>query len=198
MRYAYVLLLITSPIVFAAPPHTERREFAYVEHGQRVEDAYHWLEGSAAPELNAPDAALDAEVSAWTDAQNAHTRATLDALDGREPLAEELGELLSLDAWGVPRAAGEWLFYTLRRGTAAQPVLYVQRGEEGEPRTLIDVNALDPTGLLALDWYQPSRDGRYVAFGTSHAGDENTTARVLDTATGHLARRRDPRAASTP
>ena len=184
MRYAYVLLLITSPIVSAAPPHTERREFAYVEHGQRVEDAYHWLEGSAAPELKAPDAALDAEVSAWTDAQNAHTRATLDALDGREPLAEELGELLSLDAWGVPRAAGEWLFYTLRRGTAAQPVLYVQRGEEGEPRTLIDVNALDPTGLLALDWYQPSRDGRYVAFGTSHAGDENTTARVLDTATG--------------
>src|SRR5690606_24724993 len=46
------------------------------------------------------------------------------------------------------------------------------------------VNALDSTGLTALAWFRPSPDGRYVAFGTYTAGDENTTARVLETETG--------------
>ena len=35
--------------------------------------------------------------------------------------------------------------------------------------------ALDASGQLALAWYEPSRDGRYVAFGTYRAGDENTS-----------------------
>ena len=37
-------------------------------------------------------------------------------------------------------------------------------------RPLIDVNALAPDGTIALDWWYPSEDGRYVAFGTSPNG----------------------------
>jgi prolyl oligopeptidase len=184
VRYAGLLAVTFGLAAAASPPDTERRSFSYAQHGQRIDDPYHWLEGSAAPEISPADPALDAAVAAWTDAQNAYTRATLDAQGGREVLAAELEQLLSLDSWGIPRAAGDWLFYTLRRGAAAQPVLYVQAGEAAEPRVLLDVNALDLAGLTALDWYQPSRDGRYVAFGTSRSGDENTTARVLETATG--------------
>jgi prolyl oligopeptidase len=184
VRYAGLLAVTFGLAAAASPPDTERRSFSYAQHGQRIDDPYHWLEGSAAPEISAADPALDAAVAAWTDAQNAYTRATLDVLGGREALTAELEQLLSLDSWGIPRAAGDWLFYTLRRGAAAQPVLYVQVGEAAEPRVLLDVNALDLAGLTALDWYQPSRDGRYVAFGTSRSGDENTTARVLQTATG--------------
>jgi prolyl oligopeptidase len=172
--------------VTARPPDTAQRPFVYELHGERIEDPYHWLEGSAAPELRAPDPELDAEVSAWTEAQNAHTRAVVDGRPGRAVLERELEGLLSLDSWGIPQAAGEWLFYTLRTGAAAQPVLYAQRGElgDGEPRVLLDVNALDADGRLALAWYRPSWDGRYVAFGTYRSGDENTTCRVLETATG--------------
>jgi prolyl oligopeptidase len=168
----------------AAPPATERRPFVYTQHGQRVEDPYHWLEGSAAPELTAPNPTLDAEVARWTDDQNAYSRAVLDALPGRAAVSAELERLLSLDAFGTPREAGEWLFYTLRRGAEAQPVLYVQRGIDGEPRELLNVNRLDLSGQLTLAWYRPSRDGRYVAFGTYRAGDENTLCQVLETATG--------------
>jgi len=170
--------------VQAAPPETEKRPFTYSLHGTEIEDPYHWLEGSDAPEIGTPDPALDAAVGAWTDAQNAYTRGVLDALPNREQFAAELEQLLSLDAWGIPRIGGDLLFYSLRRGDQAQPVLYVQPGPDAEARMLLDVNALDASGLLALDWYRPSPDGRYVAFGTYHAGDENTTARVLDTATG--------------
>jgi prolyl oligopeptidase len=168
----------------ASAPETEKRAFEYSLNGVSVQDPYHWLEGSDAPEVVEPDPALDAEVERWTDAQNAHTRSVLDALPGREELNNELAQLLSLDSWGIPRMAGEWLFYTLRRGGQARPVLYVQQGEDGEPRVLLDVNTLDESGLVALDWYRPSPDGRYVAFGTYRAGDEITTANVLETATG--------------
>jgi prolyl oligopeptidase len=167
----------------AAPPPTEPRPFAYTLHGERVADPYHWLEGSAAPEAPS-DAAVDAEVGRWTDAQNAYARSALDALPGRATVSAELESLLSLPTWGTPREAGEWLFYSLRRGDEAQPVLYVQRGQSGERRELVNVNRLDPSGDLALDWFEASRDGRYVAFGTYRAGDENTLCRVLETATG--------------
>lgn len=165
------------------PPATPRRPFVYVRHGERIDDPYHWLEGSASPDA-APDPELDAEVAAWTDSQNAYSRAVLDALPGRAVVNRELETLLSLPAWGTPREAGDWLFYTLRRGDEAQPVLYVMRCPDGEARELLNVNRLDASGQLALAWYEPSRDGRHVAFGTYRAGDENTSCRVLDTETG--------------
>jgi len=176
--------LVIALNVHATPPDTEKRPYTYTLHGVSVEDPYHWLEGSDAPESEGPDPALDAAVGEWTDAQNAYTRSVLDALPNRAEFAAELSSLLSLDAWGIPRIGGESLFYSLRRGGQAQPVLYTQAPDDAEARVLLDVNALDPTGLLALDWFRPSPDGRYVAFGTYHSGDENTTARVLETATG--------------
>ena len=166
------------------PPSTERRPFAYTLHGQQLEDHYHWLEGSAAPECRGADPALDATVARWTDAQNAYARSVLDALPGRAAVSAELEALLSLDTWGVPCEAGDWLFYSLRRGTEAQPVLYVQDAAVGEPRELLNVNRLDESGQLTLAWYRPSTDGRHVAVGTYRAGDENARCQVLETVTG--------------
>ncbi len=179
-----ILMAITSKTSAQLPPETDQRAFSYTLHGQSIEDPYHWLEGGDAPESEGEDVELDQQVSVWTDEQNGYTRATLDALAGRSELERELGALLSLDSYGIPRMAGEWLFYSLRRENQAQPVLYVQAGLEGTPRVLLDVNTLDESGLLALDWYRPSPSGRRVAFGTYHAGDEQTTAFVLQTDSG--------------
>jgi prolyl oligopeptidase len=170
--------------VSAAPPPTERQTSSYTLHGETIEDPYLWLEGSDAPELEGEDAELDERVSVWTDAQNGYTRAVLEGLDGRATLEAELTQLLSLDAYGIPREAADWLFYTLRRGDQPQPVLYAVPPDGGSPKMLLDVNTLDESGLLALDWYRPSPDGRHVAFGTYHAGDEQTTAFVLQTDSG--------------
>jgi len=176
------LSLMTS-IVSAAPPPTEQRMFRYELHGEAITDPYHWLEGSDAPEIAGEEPELDAQVSRWTDAQNGYTRQVLDGLAGRAAIEAELEQLLSLDAYGTPQMAGEWLFYTVRRGSQAQPVLYVE-SEGAAARVLLDVNTLDPTGLLALAWYRPNADGSLVAFGTYQAGDEQTTAHILNTATG--------------
>ncbi len=179
-------LLIVTPAVpgFAAPPVTEQELYTYTLHGKTIDDPYLWLEGSDAPEVEPADADLDERVSAWTDAQNSYSRAVLDGLEGRSALESELTALLSLDAYGIPQVAGDLLFYTLRRGDQPQPILYVDEVDGGAPRVLLDVNSLDEDGLLALDWYRPSPDGRRVAFGTYEAGDEQTTAFVLDTESG--------------
>ncbi len=187
-KYLALLITIGMTMTINAPaqtrPETELRPFSYELHGAIIEDPYHWLEGSHAPEVPGEDNELDERVRQWTEEQNSYTRGILDGLPGRETLEAELSQLLSRDTYGTPRMAGDWLFYTLRSGGQAQSVLYVQRGEAGEPRVLLDVNTLDETGLLALDWYRPSPDGRLVAFGTYQAGDELTTASVLETATG--------------
>ena len=41
-------------------------------------------------------------------------------------------------------------------------------------------------GTVALDWWFPSDDGKYVAYGTSASGSENSTLHVIETATGKL------------
>ena len=126
---------MASPIpVSAAPPPTEQQPFTYTLHGETFEDPYLWLEGSDAPEIEDQDVELDARVSAWTDAQNAYTRTVLDELDGRAALEVELAELLSLDAYGMPQVAGDWLFYTLRRGDQPQPVLYAEHADSDAPQ----------------------------------------------------------------
>ncbi|HEY5624430.1 MAG TPA: prolyl oligopeptidase family serine peptidase [Gammaproteobacteria bacterium] len=181
---ASTLMVTIAGTGVAQPPPSPTESFSYSLHGESIEDPYLWLEGSDAPEVD--DEALDARVSEWTDAQNAYTRGILDALPGRAAFDEELSALLSLDAYGIPTRAGDWLFYTLRRGEQPQPVLYATHTPTDDTRVLIDVNRLDDSGLLALDWYRPSPDGRYVAYGTYEAGDELTTAFVLETETGEV------------
>ena len=93
------LSLIPMTVAASGPsvPETEVREVRDVLHGTEVVDPYRWLEGSDAPEIEGEDTALDAEVAAWTDAQNAYTRSVLDGLPGRAQLEDRFRELLEID-----------------------------------------------------------------------------------------------------
>jgi prolyl oligopeptidase len=50
----------------------------------------------------------------------------------------------------------------------------------------VDVNQLAADGTVALDWWVPSEDGKYVAYGTSPSGSEMSTLHVIETASGKL------------
>src|SRR5436309_754507 len=154
------------------PPATPREEVADEWHGERVADPYRWLEGSSE------------RIAAWTDAQNARTRAVLDAVPERAAFASRLRELLSVGLLSTPRPAGPWIFHTRREGAQKQSVLYARRGLAGDDRARIDPNALDEAGLVTIDWYYPSWDGRFVAYGLSRGGDELSTLYVVETQSG--------------
>ncbi len=154
------------------PPLTPREEVVDAWHGERIADRYRWLEGSSD------------RIRVWTDAQNVRTRAVLDAVPARAGLAKRLRELLSVGLLTTPRPAGPWIFHTRREGAQKQAVLYVRRGVGGADRALVDPNTLDPAGLVTLDWYYPSSDGRFVAYGLSRGGDELSTLYVVETQSG--------------
>ncbi len=181
LRLAATLLLFIRPALpaLAEVPPTPAEPVKETLHGVELVDPYRWLEGSDAPEIDEPRPELDARVSKWTRAQNAHTRGVLDHLAGREALEKRLRELLSVGTVGAPDVRGGRHFNLERRGDQAQPVLYVRERHDGEPRALLDPNTLDAEGLTALAWAQPSHDGELVAFGLYRGGDENTTLYLL-------------------
>ena len=65
-------------------------------------------------------------------------------------------------------------------------MLLVREGLHGKDRPLVDANQMSADGTVALDWWFPSDDGKYVAYGTSASGSENSTLHVIETATGNL------------
>ena len=165
-----VATVLAGSIVLGPPP-TDVKTVVDVMHGVRITDDYRWLE------------ALESEsdmVEQWTTLQNQYTRAVLDALPARKRLEERLEELMILPRVAAPTMRMNRYFYRERRGSENQSVLYLRHGYDGPPRVLLDPNTLDDAGLVSLDWSEPNHDGTLLAFGLSHAGDENYTLYVLD------------------
>jgi len=154
-----------------------RRPVAEIYHGVRVVDPYRWLEDAGDP-----------EVRAWTAAQNARTRAHLDAWPGRGKILARLTELMTAGspAYVGLRDAGGVLFAVKRQPPLEQPFLVVLASPDdpASERVLLDPNAVDPAGGTSIDWFEPSWDGRYVAVSLSRAGTECGDVHVLDTASG--------------
>ncbi len=144
-------------------------------HGRKVSDPYRWLEDAAA-----------SETQQFVDAQNAYTRSVLKNIPGRDELRGRIERLLTIGRVASPRTGGGRYFYERRDGRQNQAVVYVREGSKGTDRALIDVNALSPDGTIALDWWYPSDDGMYVAFGTSPNGSELSTLQVMEVASGRL------------
>ena len=142
-------------------------------HGVKVLDNYRWLEDGQSP-----------ETQKWVTQEMAYTRGILNRLPGREAIHNRLTELLSIGSVTPPVMAGRHYFYTRREGLQNQPVLYVRDGLDGADRVLVDANKLSADGTIALDWFQPSETGKYIAYGTSPSGSEMSTLHILETKTG--------------
>ncbi len=154
------------------PPVAERRPLEETFHGIKIVDNYRWLE------KNSP------ATQKWVEQEMSYTRSLLDPLPGRAQIHQRLTELLSIGNIGVPQIAGRHYFYTRRDGMQNQPVLYVREGVDGKDRVLVDPNQLAADGTVALDWYQPSETGKYVAYGISASGSEMSTLHIIETNTG--------------
>ena len=157
----------------SGPPATERKPVEDVVQGHKILDPYRWLEDANNP-----------KTQEWVSEEEAYTRRVLDPLPGRVQIHKRLNELLSIGEISAPQLGGKYYFYTKREGMQNQPVLFVREGLKGKDRILVDVNALAADGTIALDWWNPSEDGQYVAYGTSPSGSEMSALHLIETATG--------------
>ena len=180
---AISLLLVTAYIsaednAAKSSPSPPKAKVTVVEdtvQGHRISDPYRYLE-----DPNNPD------TQQFVQDELAYTRAILDPLPGRALIHDRLSQLLSIGQIGTPQPGGPYYFYTRREGTQNQPVLLVREGVHGKDRALVNVNQLAADGTVALDWWVPSEEGKYVAYGTSPSGSEQSTLHIIETATGRL------------
>ena len=145
--------------------------------GETLVDRYRWMED-----------AKDPEWLPFMTGQNAHARAVLEGLPGRDALLARI-QRLSGDsaATGEFRRVGHRLFYLQRPVGANNYKLFVRDGDpsHGKDRLLVDPTTLDTAGHhVSLDWWAASPDGRLLVYGLSADGSEDSTLHVLNVDTG--------------
>lgn len=153
-------------------PQTKVEVVTEAMHGQEIQDPYRWLEDSESK-----------EVQDWTDKQNKFTRSILDKLPYLAEIKKRLRQLCSYTRMNVPYRFGTYYFFTKNEGLEDQYVLYVQNGLKGRPEVLIDPNKLSPDGTVSLDWWYPSEDGKFLAYGLSQSGDEQSVLHIKNVET---------------
>ena len=138
--------------------------------GTTIEDPYRWMEDWKGEELKA-----------WVAAQGAYTRAYLDALPEREALGKRIAELGDASPTFYNFSfTGERFFYLRRDPGEKLGKLTVRKSKDAEEVVLFDPNTLTGEVHTAIDWYVPSRNGAYVAYGISQGGSEESTLHVLE------------------
>ncbi len=163
------------------PPKTDERPVTETIHGGLVTDAYRWLER--------PDSAA---TLAWIDAQNRYADAVLGARPEVRAMREALRPVLAEAVQYSGPACGGHDVYVRRRGGGEDVAVLVRIGPSGGAPTVLYDPSREPRQPTAIDWYQPSPGGRYVALGASVDGTEDSTLCVIEAATGRILPERIP------
>ncbi|MGH8101447.1 MAG: prolyl oligopeptidase family serine peptidase, partial [Chthoniobacterales bacterium] len=180
-RVFFVVLIVVglSSFSMAAERNTQtpKKPVTNEYHGVKVEDDYQWLENDNDP-----------EVKAWSDAQNRKTRAYLDQLPDRQKIEKQLTEWYAKTSpsySGIVSRPGKLFALKFQPPKQQQMLVTLASADELKSENVVlDPNALDNKGTTAIDWFVPSRDGKYVAVSLSKGGSEDGTLHIYETETG--------------
>jgi len=157
-------------------PATAKHPVAQNYGDRTFDDDYQWLED-----------ANDPAVKAWVAEQNRLTRSILDAVPGRDAIAQRLTALFKekrLSYFGVVTRGGK-LFALKTAPPKEQSLLVVLENpsDAKSERILFDPNVADAKGSISIDFYVPSLDAKRVAISLSKGGSEDGSVHVFDVAT---------------
>ena len=164
----------------AAPPVAPVRDVVETLHGVTVHDPYRYFENRK-----------DLDVQTWLQGQGAFARETLDRIDGRLQMEKRITELSAASGdvvTGITRMPGGLVYYQKRGRSEKQFKLVLRAGLTGPERVLVDPQVETRRSGVphAINYFVPSWDGRYVAYGMSSGGSENASLHVLDVRSGKL------------
>src|SRR6516165_2049613 len=158
-------------------PDVPKRPVTDDYQGVSVTDDYRWLENWD-----------DTETKQWSVAENAHSREYFDRLPARAAIKERFRQLISDSSprYRDPQFRGGMLFAMKYQPPQQQWMLVVLRSADDPDaaKVVFDPNVASRKGSLAIDFYVPSLDGKYVAVAVSENGSEDSNARVFEVATG--------------
>jgi prolyl oligopeptidase len=141
--------------------------------GDKITDNYRWMENPKDPDW-----------LPFLKAENDHTRGVIDAIPGRDKLLKRIKEVTGdIVATGRVQEEGEYLFFEQRPLGTESYKLYVR--EKSGDRVLVDPTTMATGGgHVSLDWWDASPGGKYVVYGVSKDGSEDSILHILETATG--------------
>lgn len=173
-----VLSALAVSFAHAAPPVAPVRDVVETLHGVAVHDPYRYFEDSKSP-----------EVQAWLQGQGAHARQSLDRIEGRAQMEKRIAQISSAvgdSVRDVVRMPGDRAFYLKRARGGKQFKLMSRVGANGREKVLVDpeVDAARTGVAHAINYFSPSWDGRYVAYGLSAGDSENASLHILDVRSG--------------
>ena len=162
------------------PPVARRGDTVDRKFGMDLPDPYRWMEN--------PDDDEE-EWETFVRGQAAYARVQLDTLPDRASIAERVSSLS-----GESTAVHTVQRTRLRTFVEARPVgtdtykLYVLDAAGTNKHLLFDPAAetQDGESHMSLDYWTASPNGKFVAIGTSRAGTENTTLRIMRCADGRM------------
>ena len=137
--------------------------------GETLSDPYRWMENDKDPQW-----------LPFLKGQNAHARAVLDRIPGRDALLRRIQELSGdTAATRLVQRAGARLFYEQRPTGSDNYKLFVR--EDTTTRVLIDPTKIAAAGAghFSLDWWRASPDGAHLVYGLSKDGSEDSVLHVL-------------------
>ncbi|MFI5343562.1 MAG: prolyl oligopeptidase family protein [Chlamydiales bacterium] len=153
MRCKLLLLLISVMTSLSASPS---------------ENPYGWLENSE-----------DARTQDWLKQQQTLFDEYISSSPIKSEIKSSLKHLSNSDIYSIPRKSGDNYFYTRKKPSDEQDILYMQKGLDGIPRVLFDPN-LSKTKSICIENFVASPDGNYLAYGISENGSDWITCKVMN------------------
>ena len=144
-----------------AYPPVERGEVVDDYHGTRVPDPYRALESLDAPQTRR-----------FVADQNALSQPWLEALPQRAWIKARLQRIWNYERFGLPRKQGGRYFFLRNDGLRNQSVLYWAPSLDAPARVLIDPNTRRADATVAIARFEPSPDGRILAYSLSDGGSD--------------------------
>ena len=177
--FAGALGVMTLPNLLSTEPinQTPKKPVTDEYQGVKVQDDYQWLEKDDDP-----------AVKAWSDGQNQRARKYLDQLPDRAAIEKQLTDWYAKTSpsySGIVSRPGILFAFKFQPPKQQQMLVTLSSADDlKSEKVVLDPNKLDATGKTAIDWFVPSRDGKYVAMSISQGGSEDGTLRIYETATG--------------
>ena len=159
----------------SAPP--EAAPVTDVYHHVTVTDPYRWLENGADP-----------KVREWSAAEDERARKYLDSLPLRAPIFKQLFSQLSAtsSSYAGLHAVGDAVFAYYSQPPKQQPMIamFTNAADPALARVIVDPNLINAQGTTAIDWFEPSPDGKLLAVSMSENGSEDGTLHLFEVDSG--------------
>lgn len=157
-----------------APPTAPVEVVTDDYYGTKVDDPYRWMESGKDPRW-----------MPWLKAQADYTDGVMSKLPGRAALLRDIQALSGEQtAYRMVRKSGNSMFIQRRDPGAEDTRIYVREGKAAERLLLDPAKVLDTP--QALDWWNLSPNGKYIAVGLSKRGSEASVLHLMDLASGKL------------